>query len=287
MFCFVLDTSPLSSSPLNAQTPWHGNVETSTDTLVPVDDKISNSEISTTTLATKSIESNAAHENGIELTGDSSRSSNYHYQLSDISSIKSKPLPNCGIQNIMDESILIQPEQQRMEIHNGYGNVNGNRSEAASQFSTYNHNNSTAIVPNGTANNVSSSLYRRRRNSFNSKPPPYIGDMSAAATANNTTIHTRSDSISPNTMNSKFFLQNTTRSLQSTQSVSSTIMRTLHSTQSHAPANLSSISCPDGLAHALSEQNLRLQQIVHEHKVSVPSNCHDIKSINILYENFR
>lgn len=27
------------------------------------------------------------------------------------------------------------------------------------------------------------------------------------------------------------------------------------------------LSCPDGLAHALSEQNLRLQQIVYEHKV--------------------
>lgn len=27
------------------------------------------------------------------------------------------------------------------------------------------------------------------------------------------------------------------------------------------------LSCPDGLAHALSEQNLRLQQIVHEAKV--------------------
>lgn len=29
------------------------------------------------------------------------------------------------------------------------------------------------------------------------------------------------------------------------------------------------ISCPDGLAHALSEQNLRLQQIVYEHKVGI------------------
>lgn len=257
----VPDTSPLSSSPLNAQTPWHGNVETSTDTLVPVDDRIG-TEISTT-LATKSYESKAAHENGIEVTGDSSsRSSNHHYPFSDISSIKSKNLPNCGIPNIMDESILIQPEQQRMEIYNGNGNGYGNRSDgSASQFSV-NNINSTAIVPNGTANNVSSSLYRRRRNSFNSKPPPYIGDTSAAAA-----MHTqRSDSISPNTMNSKFFLQNTSRSLQSAPS--STIMRTLH-TQSHAPANLSSISCPDGLAHALSEQNLRLQQIVHEHKVSV------------------
>lgn len=29
------------------------------------------------------------------------------------------------------------------------------------------------------------------------------------------------------------------------------------------------ISCPDGLAHALSEQNLRLQQLVYEHKVKL------------------
>lgn len=29
------------------------------------------------------------------------------------------------------------------------------------------------------------------------------------------------------------------------------------------------LKCPDGLAHALSEQNLRLQQIVNEHKVLV------------------
>ena len=28
------------------------------------------------------------------------------------------------------------------------------------------------------------------------------------------------------------------------------------------------ISCPDGLGHALSEENIRLQQIVYEHKVN-------------------
>lgn len=27
-------------------------------------------------------------------------------------------------------------------------------------------------------------------------------------------------------------------------------------------------SCPDGLAHALNEQNIRLQQIIFEHRVS-------------------
>jgi len=31
--------------------------------------------------------------------------------------------------------------------------------------------------------------------------------------------------------------------------------------------------CPDGLTHALSEQNIRLQQIVYEHKVN---NFYDI-----------
>lgn len=32
-------------------------------------------------------------------------------------------------------------------------------------------------------------------------------------------------------------------------------------------ANNVILSCPDGLAHALSEQNIRLQQIIYEHKV--------------------
>lgn len=34
-------------------------------------------------------------------------------------------------------------------------------------------------------------------------------------------------------------------------------------------ANNVILSCPDGLAHALSEQNIRLQQIIYEHKVGV------------------
>lgn len=33
-------------------------------------------------------------------------------------------------------------------------------------------------------------------------------------------------------------------------------------------ANNVILSCPDGLAHALSEQNIRLQQIIYDHKVS-------------------
>lgn len=258
IYNFFIDTSPISSSPLNAQAmQWHGNVETSTDTLVPVDDRISCEP--STAFATTKVNESTAYENGVEVTGDSSRSLHQHQHnqlISKISALKSKTLPTCGIQSAMDESIFIQPEQQRMEI------TNGHLSDASQTCNT------TASVPNGTANVSSASLYRRRRNSFNSKPPPYIGDVSTAIS------HThRSDSISPNTMNlTKFFQQNTTRSLQSAAQ-SSAVMRTLHSTQLQpAPANLSSIACPDGLAHTLSEENLRLQQIVHEHKVNLNRN---------------
>lgn len=43
-------------------------------------------------------------------------------------------------------------------------------------------------------------------------------------------------------------------------------------------ANNVILSCPDGLAHALSEQNIRLQQLIYEHKVSgQKSGVRDVK----------
>lgn len=239
----ISDTSPISSSPLNAQTPWHGNIETSTDTLtgdtlVP---EMYQEQICTELSSAEN--SNAkdllSSENDVEQCGDHFRSRIWPELPS-----KSKTLPNgCSPSLAMDDSIFIQPEQQRMEISNG------NRYDS-NQFV------STAPVPNGTM-----PLYRRRRNSFNSKPPPPIVDT-ASINAN-----VRSDSISPNAMNSKFILPNNyniTRTLSTTQPTSIRMMNT----PSQVTTNISMISCPDGLAHALSEQNLRLQQIVHEHKVS-------------------
>lgn len=233
-----LDTSPLSSSPLTAQAQWHGNIETSTDTLVPelLDEKIA-TERSTSALSNS--KESTSSENGIEITAERNRS----HIMPDVY-IKSKTLPNGHLANTMDESIVIQPEQQRMEI------FNGNRYDS-------NQIMSTTIVPNGNAN-TNMSLYRRRRNSFNSKAPPCITDTTSSPYA-------RSDSISPNTMNSKFVLPNPIRMLPSTQPI---LMRTNHTFSQTATTNLSTIACPDGLAHALSEQNLRLQQIVHEHKAS-------------------
>lgn len=226
-------------SPLNARPQWHGNIETSTDTLtgdtmVPelFEEQLC-SELSAAAISNAN--GSLSSENDADLTCDRFRSRISPSEMH----TKSKTLPNGCSMSAMDESILIQPEQQRMEISNG------NRYDS-NQFV------STASVPNGTM-----PLYRRRRNSFNSKPPPAIFD-----TPPNTNV--RSDSISPNAMNSKFTLPNPMRTLSSMQTTS---MRPIN-THSQMITNISMISCPDGLAHALSEQNLRLQQIVHEHKVS-------------------
>lgn len=250
---------------MTAQSQWHGNIETSTDTLVPVDTLSSElaeeqicSELSTAVITSESSKESVPSENGIELySGDRSRSR----ILSDVP-IKSKALPNGSPLNAMDESILIQPEQQRMEI------FNGNRSDSHQLMSTT--TTAATPVPNGNGIVTTMPLYRRRRNSFNSKPPPCIADMTATPNV------VRSDSISPNTMNSKFVLpnQNITRTLVTTQPTSiRTTVNTLSQATTTATTNISMISCPDGLAHALSEQNLRLQQIVHEHKVKMSSDC--------------
>lgn len=223
---------------MTAQAQWHGNIETSTDTLVPelLDEKLG---IERSTSALSNSKESTSSENGIEMSTERYRS----HIMTDVY-IKSKPLPNGNLENTMDESIVIQPEQQRMEI------FNGNRNDSNQLMST-------TIVPNGNTN-TNLSLYRRRRNSFNSKPPPCITDTTSSP-------YIRSDSISPNTMNSKFVLPNPMRMLPSIQP---TLMRTINTFSQTATTNLSTISCPDGLAHALSEQNLRLQQIVYEHKAS-------------------
>lgn len=218
-----------------AQAKWHGNIETSTDTLVPelLDDRLCN-ERSTSALSNSKW--SATSENGTEMSAENNRSP---FMID----FKSKTLPNGNLISTMDESIVIQPEQPRMEISNG------NRHDTNQLLST-------VSVPNGNANgNVS--LQRCHRNSFNSKQSSYIADITSSST------YIRPDCISPNT--NKLIQPNTNRVLASTQS---TLLRTNNTTSQTPTTNISAISCPDGLAHALSEQNLRLQQIVHEHKVS-------------------
>lgn len=165
-------------------------------------------------------------------------------------SSKSKPYSNGSLlTNALEDSILIQPEQQCMDISNG------TRHDPIPPSITSSTTTPATAIPNGNANH--SSLYRRRQNSLNSKSPPTFADVVIQS-------HTRAGSISPVAMSSKFIIPNTSRPLSIVQPTSNRLL----GSQSHASPNISSFSSPDGLAHALSEQNLRLQQIVHEHKVN-------------------
>ncbi|XP_053679949.1 myotubularin-related protein 4 [Anopheles nili] len=128
---------------------------------------------------------------------------------------------------LMDESIIIQPQFQHLEI-NGKHPVGGSAPCEAVATST--------IVP---------LKERRRRNSSNSKH-----DLMSPCKPTN-------GSISPSATHSRF---------------STPGARSLPLTPPSAPfaadrPPVATFSCPDGLAHALSEQNLRLQQIVYEHRL--------------------
>lgn len=159
--------------------------------------------------------------------------------------INARPIKNVwsnGGPTYMDESILMQPEHQRMDI------TNGGRSESVT-------------LMNGSGMHVP--LHRRRRNSSNSKQPT-VDVISPNGHLPNRLL---ADNLSPTaaTTNTRFAQQNA-RTMPITppglRSFSATTMSTMPSTTAV------NISCPDGLAHALSEQNLRLQQIVHDHKVN-------------------
>ncbi|XP_037805508.1 myotubularin-related protein 4 isoform X4 [Lucilia sericata] len=136
----------------------------------------------------------------------------------------------------MEESILILPEHQKLEISFSAStaaldtpttlNVSPFVSAAATTTSS------------AAATTAMSSQRRRRTSSSNSKRDAF---GVAAKQINSSYL-------------SRFSLPGGVRSLPMT------------------PPGLTerpqvTISCPDGLAHALSEENIRLQQIVHEHKL--------------------
>uniref|UniRef100_A0A182SEL9 Uncharacterized protein n=1 Tax=Anopheles maculatus TaxID=74869 RepID=A0A182SEL9_9DIPT len=128
---------------------------------------------------------------------------------------------------LMDESIIIQPQFQQLEI-NGKQPASGEGGMAAAGYGT--------VIPQKE---------RRRRNSSNSKH-----DLMSPCKPTN-------GSISPSATHSRF---------------STPGARSLPLTPPSVPyaadrPPVATFSCPDGLAHALSEQNLRLQQIVYEHRL--------------------
>ncbi|XP_041785991.1 myotubularin-related protein 3 isoform X4 [Anopheles merus] len=129
---------------------------------------------------------------------------------------------------LMDESIIIQPQFQQLEI-NGKQPPNDGGGAAAAAGGGY-----PPLMPQ-----------RRRRNSSNSKH-----DLMSPCKPTN-------GSLSPSATHSRF---------------STPGARSLPLTPPSVPyasdrPPVATFSCPDGLAHALSEQNLRLQQIVYEHRL--------------------
>ncbi|KAL5275656.1 MTMR4 family protein [Megaselia abdita] len=62
---------------------------------------------------------------------------------------------------------------------------------------------------------------------------------------------------------------------------SSSGIRSLPLTPSGCDRQAIPISCPDGLAHALSEQNIRLQQIVYEHSIKVETLLREIQGMRL------
>lgn len=170
----VTDTS-LSSSPINPassslQNFWHGSVETSTDTLVPVIESYSNGE--PIVISASSIDDITVLPNNksIDLLNGSVAASTpkngdlkarilpeVHY------STKLKMIMQANGQT-MDDSIVIQPEHQRMNISNGAHLRNDIQTNSNANFSS-------AFTPT-TTNQPAASLYRRRRNSSNSRQSP-------------------------------------------------------------------------------------------------------------------
>ncbi|XP_065076097.1 myotubularin-related protein 4 isoform X3 [Ochlerotatus camptorhynchus] len=143
--------------------------------------------------------------------------------------------------NPMDESIVIQPQFQQLEINGKSSGENG------TQHQSQNHQPQSQLQQQQTtSSHYQPQNQRRRRNSSNSK-----NDMSPNKPTNG------SFSISPSATNSRF-------STPGARSLPLTPPSVPFSIQSPPAAAL---SCPDGLAHALSEQNLRLQQIVYENRL--------------------
>lgn len=138
----------------------------------------------------------------------------------------------------MDESIIMQPQFQQLEI-NGKSSTSESSIHHQSQISHQHQS-----QQQHTSSHYQPQNQRRRRNSSNSK-----NDMSPNKPTNG--------SISPSATNSRF-------STPGARSLPLTPPSVPFSIQTPPAAAL---SCPDGLAHALSEQNLRLQQIVYENRL--------------------
>lgn len=153
----------LGTSQTNSPTPsavaqnlWHGSVETSTDTLVPIEQyTLTSDSIKSSAPITSTTPTTNGHDNvhcddvddnvnsNLDLNNQKLHKPNSDFRnviIPEVHGVKPKSWTGSN-QISMDESILMQPEHQRMEI------LNNGRQE----------------------NTNTTSSYRRRRNSSNSR----------------------------------------------------------------------------------------------------------------------
>lgn len=126
------------------------------------------------------------------------------------------------------------------------------------------------------ANGHGTAPSRRNRDVSGANFSPILGDMSGSIFVN---FRSLDRSISPQTHNGKlvnpFSSNGSSNGCNGGTHRTAPIDRTMTSAIATVTSSIPSMtSCADGLAPALSEQNLRLLQIVHEHKV-----CYWFKSI--------
>uniref|UniRef100_T1PNU0 Myotubularin phosphatase domain-containing protein n=1 Tax=Musca domestica TaxID=7370 RepID=T1PNU0_MUSDO len=185
---------------------------------------------------------------------------------------------------MMEESILILPEHRKLEI-----SISGKCETVASNTTTSSGSNSIITYTNqqmpmaappppppaaGCPSSSSALPTPTSASTMSAYNLPYAINNSSSV-PNNTAIPTNTTTAASSqrrrrtsSSNSGFIAKQANGSYISRFSLPGGGVRSLPMT----PPGLTerqqvTISCPDGLAHALSEENIRLQQIVHEHKM--------------------
>ncbi|XP_058978374.1 myotubularin-related protein 4-like isoform X2 [Musca domestica] len=185
---------------------------------------------------------------------------------------------------MMEESILILPEHRKLEI-----SISGKCETVASNTTT-----------SSGSNSIITSTNQQMPMAAPPPPPPAAGcPLSSSALPTPTSASTMSAYNLPYAINNSSSVPNNTAIPTNTTTAASSQRRRRTSSSNSGfiakqangsyisrfslpgggvrslpmtPPGLTerqqvTISCPDGLAHALSEENIRLQQIVHEHKM--------------------
>ncbi|GBP12510.1 Myotubularin-related protein 3, partial [Eumeta japonica] len=293
----------------NTQSMWHGSVNTSTDTLVPVaETKSQNRSKILTPLALNDDTTDAgvslelkpmtvrSNHIGINATTRSNQLSAINGSNTTVLNPQatiSSPLSNNKDEinlnvsnndnnnassrdgngdcisannnayvsdNSMEESILILPEHQQLEIL-----FSGKCEMISANVTTSSGSNMTADqLFNPTTTTATTTVALGPSISGNALPFLTAGTSTAAATSVMSSQRRRRTLrlipsvillvLAQNNYLSRFSLPGDMRSLPMTPPALTERPQV-------------TISCPDGLAHALSEENIRLHQIVHEHKL--------------------